>query len=192
MERLCTWKCSLKCPSSDCFSDDYTLWVEQLFSHCRVTISMCFLNLNSFFKLCSVCFSKFTNKHFLSSCFSELPSSLLALSAKRPGLSLELHKNTTKQDPGAPEGLWSTQRREARDSTWDWGSSELNCSRPFSQLCPPFSPTCAHWHSCPDRSFCQPSMTQPLESFPSNPSKLVLKGFFQSAACQSPEKIIFY
>ena len=63
---------------------------------------------------------------------------------------------------------------------------------PFSRLRPPLSTTCAHWHSCPDRSFCQPSMTQPLEPFPSNPSKLVLKGFFQAAACQSPEKIIFY
>ena len=159
--------------------------MEQLFSRCRVTISMFLLNLNSFFKLCSMCFSKFTNKHFLS-------CRKLSVSAKRPGLSLELHKTTTEQDPGAPEGLWSTQRREARESTRDWGSSELNCSRPFSRLRPPLSTTCAHWHSCPDRSFCQPSMTQPLEPFPSNPSKLVLKGFFQAAACQSPEKIIFY
>ena len=91
MERLCTWKCSLKCPSSDCFSVDYMPWVEQLFFHCRVTLSMFLLNFNRFFQIV-LCFSKFTNKHFLS---CRKPS----VSSKRPGLSLELLKNTTEQDP---------------------------------------------------------------------------------------------
>ena len=43
-----------------------------------------------------MCVSKFTNKNFLS-------CRKLSVSVKRPGLYLELHKNTTEKDPGAPE-----------------------------------------------------------------------------------------
>lgn len=112
--RLCSWKRSLKCPSSDCFSDDYTPWVEQLFFHCRVTISMFLLNFNRFSN-CALCVS---------------PSSL-SVSVKRPGLSLELHKNTTEKDPGAGE------RHGRTDGTGDQvNSTVLDHSLKWSSLRP--------------------------------------------------------